>query len=485
MRADIIAKFCQGSIIAGLESATASSCSIDSREVKNGALFAAFAGEKINAHDFLPQVFEAGASIALVTELREYEGMLADLNESSSEKCARAVILVDDMLKAVQDLARYQREILDKDVLVVGITGSTGKTSTKEYCAAALEATLGETVATFENQNNELGLPLTILSVSETSKALILEMGMRARGEIEFLSQLARPHLAIITGSGFSHIEILGSAKEIARAKAEIFSGLEAHQGRFAERIPRAFGILPAADEFAELFCSSCTAPSFTVAFADELRSNVADLIIEDVSYDEHNRARATSNLYPNLNLTSKMVGKHQLLNQAFVLAVVHLLGLDAEKALEAMAETELSGMRYRKIFFEPRGLTLINDAYNANPRSMEGALGSFAREKAQRKIAVLGDMLELGSFAEDAHRELGRQAARVGLDCLFVIGDYAPLVVEEAKLGGMNKAEAFGIDNIEELSDRLDEILRAGDMILLKASRALRLERIPERLGL
>lgn len=469
--ADTIVRAVAGRLIAGSPVARASSVSIDSRSIAPGSLFAAFDGARFDAHRVVEEVLCRGAAIALVSKEADYGTLGAD----------QAIILVDDMLEALQNLARYQRSLFDDDVLVVAITGSTGKTSTKDFAKAAFSAVLGASCATLENQNNELGLPLTILAVEGDTKVLVLEMGMRGRREIELLSNLARPHVAIITGTGVSHIERLGSFEEIARAKAEVFSGLEPAKGVFAQRLTAGLGVFPADDDFAPLFTELNSGQSLLVAFEDAHEATSADLVIHDFYNDENNLPHAQ---VKTARLSSAMPGKHQILNQALVLGVVDYLGLDLQAAADAMAGVQVSGFRYCKEHLANLDITLINDAYNANPSSMTAAIRIFAQEKAKRKIAVVGDMNELGSYSEEAHRAIGRLLAEENIDLIFAYGNYASFVCEEATRAGHAYARAFEIDTIKELCESLKDVIQAGDLILLKASRGLALEQISEKIG-
>jgi len=423
---------------------------IDSRQARPGSLFAAFVGERLDGHDFLESVAGAGVTVALVS--RPIKLPPAGLT----------LIQIDDLHGALQDLARYQRSKLT--IPVVAVTGSTGKTSTKEMLRAALGSKL-RVVATEANNNNELGVPLTILAADESTEALIVEMGMRGRGEIALLADIARPQIGVITTIGTAHLELLGSRENIARAKAELFEALP----------PEGLAVFPAEVNFSPLLRASTKAQICTVGI-DPCQ---ADLTASDIRLDEQAcpHARITLPDGSEVLLDLQVAGLHNVSNALLALAVGLHLGLDAATMATALAAVRSTGMRLNIVEAPDRGIRLVVDAYNANPDSMAAALGSLAAlQPAQpegRRIAVLGDMLELGEESESAHREVLAQAAGLGLECLFVFGsEFSAVAPREV-----------AYDDMGVLTRSLCSFVRPGDIVLVKGSRVMRMERVIEAL--
>lgn len=482
LRAQEIAKAVRGEIISGDPNVRANGIVTDSRGTCAGTLFAAFVGENTDGHDHLNEAFQKGASAALITN--EEAARLAAANNSPRV----ALIKVRDMLKAVQALARYQREILDPECFVVGITGSTGKTSVKEFVAAALSSGMDKVVATKENQNNELGAALTVLRVKEDTKALVVEMGMRGAGQIKELGEIVAPHAAIIANTGSAHLEILGDVESIARAKAEIFETLTPFSRElfgYAEK--NNFAIAPLNDNHRSLL-ESLSPVRLSSAGFDCSQEMPADICISKVEVDDAGRAYGKLSGFHSLpegvELKLSIPGKHHLLNAAYALALTEALGLDVLAAAKALEGLEAKLMRFE--FQELKGgkITVINDAYNANPDSMRGALETFKEIKAQgRKILVLGDMLELGESGPFFHEEIGKLAAKTGADLIYLVGNFSMSYEKGIRCGSQVATTSFELANIEGLINSLKTKLQDGDLILFKASRSLQLEDVIKRL--
>jgi len=455
-----------GTLLAGDESITADAFNIDSRSVGIGSVFAAFRGENSDGHAHLEHAVSAGATVVLVSERGAFESKRAVIDERKV-----AVVLVDDMGKAVQDLARYQRSRLhESGVAVIAVTGSTGKTSTKEFIAAVLSPTFS-VVSTSGNQNNELGMPLTLLRADETTQVVIVEMGMRGSGQIAELASIARPRYGVVTSVGTSHLELLGTRADIARAKAELFEQLP----------PDGVALYDYSDEFGALLSDAAACRRLTVGFDGR-----ADVAIEDCVLDAQGLPSArfeSGDVAIDISLT--VPGLHHLLNAGYAVAIALELGVAEEEIGDRLGRVQLSGMRFSEVRNDDLEITFINDAYNANPTSMKGSLKTFAALSTPgRKIAVLGDMLELGDYSSKAHGDVGELVAGLSLDAVFAYGDYSQLVADASRRSEFTRVFEYELDKMDRLCSDLASYVRPGDTVLLKASRGLALERIIDVLG-
>jgi UDP-N-acetylmuramoyl-tripeptide--D-alanyl-D-alanine ligase len=427
----------------------------DSRAVQAEQLFFALPGERVDGFDFAAQAVASGAAGVVVARQR---GLPAG--------CASAtVIAVDDPRQALGDLARAARAQFRGRV--VAVTGSNGKTTTKELCAAALRP-LGEVLRTPGNFNTDVGLPLTILSASGDEAAWVLEMAMRAPGEIAYLTEIARPEIGIITNVAAAHLETLGSIEGVARAKGELFAGLG----------PTATAVLPVDDPLIAAQAAP-VAPERRLTFGGRSTGDVRvlDCIPAGASGSVVRYAVRGTPVVVRLPLG----GAHNARNGAAALAAALAAGVapvDAARGLESVALPP-----HRSAPLAAGGRTILDDCYNANPASMNAALAALAAAAgAGGRFAILGDMLELGAGAEAAHRALGR-AAGAALTGLAAVGALAPVVVGEARAAGLPVERAVVAASPEAAAAALGPWTAAGDWILVKASRGLRLERAVEAL--
>lgn len=419
--------------------------STDTRKVKAGDLFVALVGETFDGHQFVEQAFERGAVGAIVS------------NDVPSAE-GKTVIRVGDTLLAYQNIARLYRERFDRPF--IAITGSNGKTTTKDMVAAVLEHrwTICKTQANF---NNEIGLPFTLLSMKEADEAAVVEMGMRGLGQIAQLTRIAHPTIGVVTNVGETHMEILGSIDNIALAKSELPKALPA----------RGIAILNGDDERVR-------------KMADATRAQVVLFGIDgdglDVRAKEIEKcAGGTSFICCTADGEKKMTvpafGRHNVQNALAAIAVGRALGMTLDEIAEGLASFVPSGMRFavQRI----GDYTFINDAYNASPRSTAGAIDNLAEVADGRKIVIFGDMLELGDIAEEAHRGIGRKAAEKGIDAIFTYGSLARLAAEEAQQSGVGTAIAC--DSHEEIVQELKTYLQADDTVLVKGSRGMKMETV------
>ncbi|GAW28795.1 UDP-N-acetylmuramoyl-tripeptide--D-alanyl-D-alanine ligase [Carboxydocella sp. ULO1] len=440
-----IASAVQGELKGGQPETVISEVVTDSRRVQPGQLFIALVGEKHDAHSFLPQVASAGAEAAIVSRL-------------PAEALDLPLILVKDTLVALQQLAAYVRQRWGGKV--VAVTGSVGKTSTKDLLVQALGSSWSVR-GTQGNLNNEIGLPLTILSLTGQEEILVTEMGMRGPGQIATLADIARPDLGIITNIGDAHIELLGSREAIARAKGELLYGLKAG-GR---------AILWGDDPYLRRLGQEWQGDVIWYGRGEDCHFRLTSLQLEA----ESSRFQVLTPVGP-LDLTLPLPGEAMVNNALAALAAVWALGGDVTRSGAALAQARLSGMRLEKK--EIKGAVIRNDAYNANPQSMAVALAILARQPGE-KVAVLGDMLELGPIEEEAHRQLGREAGRMGLAFLLTIGPRARWIAEEAARAGLAADRIRALPGREGAAGLLKPWLRPGVTILFKASRGMGLEKI------
>jgi UDP-N-acetylmuramoyl-tripeptide--D-alanyl-D-alanine ligase len=408
---------------------------IDSREAGPGDLFVALRGENVDGGAYARAALERGAW-----------GVLAGLDHAGDAASAGGggvVLAADDPLKALQALASTWRHTLGAKV--IGVTGSTGKTSTKDILAALL-APHRRTHASRENLNTEIGLPLSILAAPPGTEALVLEMAMRGEGQIAELTAIAAPDVGVIVNVGPVHLELLGTVERVAAAKAELIRDLR----------PGATSVVPAGERLLE---AHLRADLETVRFGPLGE-------VKLLSYDAGRAEIETPNGIRALDLPYSEA--HNLLNTLAAVAAAEAVGVEPS----GRVDVRFSSMR-GEIVELPGGVTVVNDCYNANPMSMRAALTHLAETPAERRIAVLGTMAELGPGAGSHHREIGSEAARLGLDVLVTVGEEALAYAEPFD------GERYSVATPEEAGALLEEIARPGDRVLVKGSRSVGLERV------
>ncbi|MDO7905408.1 UDP-N-acetylmuramoyl-tripeptide--D-alanyl-D-alanine ligase [Paenibacillus sp. JX-17] len=428
----------------------------DSRQPQTGSLFVPLVGERFDGHSFVESCLEAGAACAL-------------WQEDHGVPPQGSVILVEDTLVALQKLASaYLSESRAK---VVAITGSNGKTTTKDMVYALLASTF-KVHKTQGNFNNHIGLPLTVLAMEEDCDHIILEMGMSGRQEIAVLSAIAKPDVAVITNIGESHLLQLGSRLEIARAKLEITTGLK--DGGlliFNGDEPLLHQVLAEVETVKPEHLRPQT-------FGLEQSNNYYPSEIEYHS----DSTEFVSNLTEGLRIRLPLLGQHNVINALAAIAAARCCGVPVERLAGALESLKLTGMRIERTVTE-HGLTLLNDAYNASPTSMRAAIDALHGLSPEgRRVAVLGDMLELGSDEESFHEEMGRYLSSGKVDLLFTYGRLGACIAKGARQVMPDK-DIMVFSDKEELTASLMSNLRAGDVVLVKASRGMRLEEVVETL--
>ena len=423
----------------------------DSRKVTPGCLFVALEGETFDGHDFISSALEKGAACAVAHREQNYG--------------ADRVLYVDNTLKALQRLSGWYRRRFS--VRMAGVTGSVGKTSTKEMIYAVLSSRYN-TLKTMGNLNNEIGLPQTLLQLSREHEAAVVEMGMSGPGEIRELTLLARPELAVITNVGVSHIEHLGSRENILKAKWEITEGL--HTG--------ATVLLNGDNDLLQNLQSG----DFQLLFYGIDNPGV-QIRARDVA-EGLNQTRFTicwkGEEYP---AVIPCIGRHNVLNALAAFGVGVSFGILPEQCAQAVSRYQTTGMRQHIV---RRGsYTVVEDCYNANPDSMRAALTTleeYRDEGVRRKIAVLADMLELGEQSPEMHRQAGFQAAQSGAELLFAYGDMSQHMAQAAREAGMEVCY-YPLEEKEQLARDLLAALEPGDLVWFKGSRGMKLEEIIQQL--
>lgn len=449
----------------------------DSREVVPGNLYVALRGERVDGHDFLVAAFDAGAKVALV------EQEPSDEIVAAARSNAAALVQVQSTYAAVTDLARGWRQMLSGRI--IGLTGSTGKTTTKNLVRDVLSAHMS-VVATRGNQNNELGVPRTLLSAQESTEAVVVEMGMRGLGQIQQLCDFVRPSWGIITNVGTSHMELLGTRENIARAKAELMSSL-----------PDAVGVafLNGADPYSGLVRD--------VARLDERGVQVVvydgapgarDRVVpgervwaDEIQLDDQGCASFVLHVSGSQELkvpcTLALRGLHNVQNACAAAAVGWKAGMDLGRIAQALSQAQPESGR-QEIIRTSQGVTVVNDAYNANPDSMRASLETFCSLQVfGRRIAVLGDMGELGDFEEQGHRQTGTLAASLPLDALVCVGPLSRFAACAAREAGMDAGSIHCVDDGQAALELVAPLLSEGDALLVKASHYMGLEKIVEGL--
>jgi UDP-N-acetylmuramoyl-tripeptide--D-alanyl-D-alanine ligase len=441
---------------------------IDSRLAIPGSLFVALPGEKVDGHDFVKDAFERGAAAALVEkdlpgfdtlDLRAGRVTAEMLPAVGQKEKLHLCLRVENSLLALQETAAAWRDRLT-DLRVIGVTGSVGKSTTKEMIASVLAARY-PTMANEANLNNEIGLPLTLLKVTETHRRLVLEMGFYVPGDIAFLCRIAKPHVGVLTLIGPVHLERAGSMEAIVEGKAELVEALPAD----------GTAILNYDDERVRAMASRTKAKVFLYGLdpaADLWADDVEGLGLEGVHFNLHYQGET-------LHARLPLLGQHSVHTVLRAAAVGLVEGLNWQEILNGLSApfTQLRLVAATG----PGGALLIDDTYNASPDSMMAALNLLAELDGNR-VAVLGDMLELGEQEQMGHRMVGGRAATVA-DLLVTIGERARWIAEEAHLQGLSSARIAVFGTTAEALEFLRTRVGAGDVVLVKGSRGLRMDEI------
>lgn len=458
MRAEDIAHAAGARLLqaGGTQSRMISKVSTDTRTIKRGALFVALKGDRYDAHDFLDQALDKGAAALLVARVQP--AVLRKAREKGA-----AVLQARGTLTALSRLAGSQRELCT--ARVVGVTGSTGKTLTKDFIAAVL-GTEGKVTASRDSFNNEVGVPLTILELEPDTRFMVLEIGSRGSGHISEMCSFARPEIGVITNIGWTHMQYFRTRDNLAQAKAELLQSLPLD----------GMAAVNADDDYTEMLCRLSPCPVVTFG-----RSRGADLRADNIQVDKYGKVKFTlrSKGGGKAEMAVPLPGRHNVENALAAAAVGKIMGVDMENIAKGIANAKTTRWRMEMIN-KPEEITIINDAYNANPVSMRSALmalGDISYKK--RAIAVLGDMGELGPVSEEAHREVGKLAVDYGTDILITVGRRSRLTAQAAREKGLPRGSVFMAEGVDKASEILRAIIEPGDVVLIKGSRFLGMEKL------
>ena len=434
----------------------------DSREADDKTMFVATRGERVDGHDYIISAIEKGCRCVLCEYVPE--------NVAREAAC---FVVVESSIEAFANAARGYRS--DKRMKTVAVTGSVGKTTTKELVAAILREKYN-LYSTVGNFNSIIGMPMSLMESGSECEAAVFEMGMSGFGEISPMSFCARPHVAMVTNIGSSHLEYLKTRENIAKAKLEIADGLDSDGYLLLlgdEPILRGDAVKKCKEKCNILYVGANNNEK-NDARVENIRV-LSDKTLFDLDF--------SGKKY--IDLAVSAIGKHFAINGGFAAVAALLIGCDESDIRRGLASYAPSGMRQR--IYEKNGVTVIADCYNAAPESMRASLEVLSGiSTGGKKIAVLGDMRELGENSCELHREIGKFAAAHGVDILFTLGDLGKLIADGAVAAGLDGDNVFSYTDIDEITPIVEKIkaaLAPGDAILFKASRALRLERLVESL--
>lgn len=436
----------KGKLIYGNENEICENFSRNTKEVKQGDIYIGFKGEIYDGGVFYEEAFSNGAKGCIINEI---EGL--KLKEVEN----KFIIQVEDTVKAIGQIARYKRE--KYNIPVIAVTGSVGKTSTKDIIASVVSQKY-KTLKTQANLNNHIGMPLTILSLKD-HEALVVEMGMNHFGELSYLTNIAKPTIAVITNVGTAHIGNLGSRENILKAKLEILEGLPKD------------GVVIINNDNDLLHKWQLENKKYNVITYGI--NNNSKYVAKEIKYTT---TGSEYQLNGKESIKVPVGGEAFVYNSLAAISVGELLNIPIEKIKVGIKNFELTKMRL-DVQKSSKGYTIINDCYNANYDSMKSAIEYLNSSKGNRKIAVLGDMLELGEFSQELHKKVGEEVAKNKIDILITVGKEANNIAETAKKNGINTTYMF--ENNQKAITKLKEILEPKDVVLVKASNSMNFKEI------
>jgi UDP-N-acetylmuramoyl-tripeptide--D-alanyl-D-alanine ligase len=438
---------------------------VDSRKMIPGSMFVAVPGESVDGHDYLEDAFGNGASFALIQRTVETGRPVLDLRSGTELDFSEPAevpfcLVVDNTIEALQQVAREWRSRLD--VRIIGITGSVGKSTTKELMAAVLRQRY-RTLKNPGNLNNEIGLPLTLWQLSPGHDRAVLEMGFYVPGEIKFLCDIARPSVGVITTIGTVHAERAGSQEEIARGKSELVEALPAE--------PEGIAVLNYDDPLVKDMAGKTKARVFYYGLnpeADLWADQVEGLGLDGIRFRLHYQGEI-------LHVKVPLIGRHSVHTVLRAASVGLLEGLSWEEIIRGLrtGHNQLRLVAVRSTC----GALLLDDTYNASPKSVLAAL-NLLEEMQGHKVAVLGDMLELGRYEHQGHQKVGYRAAEVA-DSLVTVGELGKIIAETALSAGMDPDQIHSFSDSDQAVEHLDRVLTEKDVVLVKGSHGMRMDRI------
>ena len=456
MKIEEIVKVINGNLIIGNKEIEVENFSKDTRTIQKDDIYIGIKGQNFDGSSFWKQALDAGAKAVIISKQ----------NITEEEKIIykdKVIIEVEDTLNALYEIAKYKRS--KYNIPVIAITGSVGKTSTKDIVASVVSQKF-KTLKTEGNNNNNIGLPLTILKL-KNEEELVVEMGMNHFGEISLLTNIAKPTLAIITNIGTSHIGNLGSRENILKAKLEILEGM---------KIPKVI-----INNDNDLLHKWYNENKNKIEIHTYGIKNESEIMAQNIELGEE-ESKFLAKLKDNeeLQINIPVGGEHFIYNALCGISVGKLLGLSNEKIEKGISTFELTKKRM-DIKNLKNGVTLINDSYNASYESMKASLEYLSKRTDLRKIAVLGDMLELGEYSKELHKKVGEEVAKGNIDILICRGEYSQDIIEGAK--NNKKTKIIKLNTNDEILKKLQEILKEGDVVLIKASNAMKFYEICQKL--
>lgn len=444
-----VAQAVHGRILSGAPEIVVTAVDTDSRKMEKNSLFVPLVGENFDGHHYIVAALEQGAAACLTSVAPEtmIEG--------------KGYVLVQDTMRALGDLAAYYRNQFD--IPVIAITGSVGKTTTKDMIAAVLGEKY-QVLKTNGNYNNNIGVPKTIFRLNRSHQVAVLEMGMNHLGEIDYLTRIARPDVAVITNIGDAHIENLGSRENTLQAKSEIFHGMADAGKAVLNGDDALLRTLDGKIKQDIIWCGNDASCDWHVTDLKELWQDHLECVL-------HSPTTAWEQAIPSL-------GAHMVYPATMAAAIGRMYGLTDQQIQRGILEFEPTKMRMT-ILHRGNDITILNDTYNANPQSMRAAVDILSKQAAQHRVAVLGDMLELGELGPALHESVGQFLGRSGIDCVVTVGKLAEYIAQGAEETGVQESHCCA--NQAEAQIVLSKLLRPGTTFLVKASRGMKFEHLVE----
>ena len=461
MKIKEIIKVTKGKLIIGNEETEIKEFCKDTRIIKPGDTYIGIKGENFDGNTLWKQAFENGAETVIIEGI-DFE------NEKLEQYKDKNIIKVDDTIQAISDIATYKRELYGKNFPVVGVTGSVGKTSTKDIIASVVSQEY-KTLKTQGNNNNNIGLPFTMFKLKD-EEAAVIEMGMNHFGEISYLTKIAKPTISVITNIGTSHIGNLGSRENILKAKLEILDGMD----------KKVLVINNDNDLLHKYYTENKENENIEIhTYGIE---NESEVMAEDIILNENDSEFVCNLKGEKFKVKVPVGGIHFVYNALCAATVGKNLGLNIKQIKQGIETFELTKKRMDITELE-NGVTIINDSYNASFESMQASLKYLHGLKNNRKIAVLGDMFELGEYSKELHEKVGIEVVKNNIDILICSGKNAKYIAEAAKENGMNEKQIYYFEEKEQIQEFIKQNWKNGDAILFKASNGMRFFDIVENI--
>ncbi len=449
-----ILKQTNGKLVTGNENDICENFSKDTRDIQSGDTYIGIKGASFNGNMFWQEALDKGAKTVIVEGI-EFSDKDIENNKNKN------IILVSDTLNALYEIARYKRNLYN--IPVVAITGSVGKTSTKDIIANVVSQKF-KTLKTEGNNNNNIGLPFTILKLKD-HEALVIEMGMNHFKEISLLTSIAKPTISVITNIGTSHIGNLGSRENILKAKLEILEGME-----------KPNIVINNDNDLLNAWSGNDKNNIEIHTFGIE---NKSDIMAKNIDIKEDGSSFTCLVNNDEFNIEVPVSGKHFIYNALCAVMIGELLNIDKESIKNGIKSFELT--KKRMDLLKVNDITIINDSYNASYESMKASLEYLSNINANRKIAVLGDMFELGDYSEELHRKVGEEIVKNNIDILISCGENAKYIVQQAEKVGMKKENIYYVKDIQEVEEKILKLVKPKDVLLIKASNGMKFFNIVE----